>query len=799
MTHRLRFHRKLSLFALAALLGTGAWAAGCGSTDDGATFPTGNDDGGGGLVDGQTFGDGGGRFDTDGSGGDGAVGAIVISPPNPTVDVTIMNGLVTVAPVDFVAKTTSGAEVAASWSIDRGELGKLVTATGEFTANGNVGGTGTVSAKAGANIATTNVTVKIHSIQVGNDYGDGGVPEAGVGGVGGVGGEGLGGPVSSTTQTSLQTTGTAPTSAAQLGFLYPYDKTVFPRGLLAPLLQWQSNVPGIQAVYVHLKENNFEFEGFYSVTGASRFHQPIDQSAWAKATNSNAGDLLHVEVKVQGAASVVGPISRDFLIAPGILTGTIYYQSYSSKVASNGSGGDGAGTLAIRPGKTDPTLAIPGTEGKCIVCHEVSGDGSTLISQDKSYSSASSYDLTDGGSVIQSYNGGGNSADGTPNNRKFLWSGVSKDGTFAMASLKRTREAFAGPQNIYRRDNGNALPTPGLQVITEGVTPEFSRDEKSVALNAWTVTADAGVPSGNGHTLDVMDMHCTAGDAGVSPSGGAPPSCASVELSNLRRLYTNADATNGWVGWPAWTPDSQGIAFHNAVRKADDASSNLATWHNAEAQLWYTNVPPASGMLADGGVAPVATPTRMNALNGLDSAGASYLPLPTDVTGSSGNHSDDTKYNYEPTINPISSGGYYWVVFTSRRMYGNIAVNDAYTVDTLKPIPKKLWVAAIDINPAPGADPSHPAFYLPGQELNAPNMRGFWVVDPCRSNGTSCDTGDECCNGFCRAPDDGGGLVCSDKPPGCAQELEKCTTTADCCGSGSLACINGTCSKPSPR
>ncbi|HEX7665830.1 MAG TPA: hypothetical protein VF407_14990, partial [Polyangiaceae bacterium] len=404
MTPRKRFQRRLSLFALAALVGTGAWAAGCGSTDDGATFPNGSDDGGGILLDGQSFGDSGGGFNTDG-GGDGAVSALVISPANPTIDVTITNGAISVAPVDFVAKTTSGAEVAASWSIDRGELGKLVTATGEFTANGNVAGTGVVSAKSGATIATTNVTVKIHSIQVGNDYGDGGVPEAGVGGVGGVGGEGLGGAVDSTTQTNLATTGTAPTTPTQLGFLYPYDKTVFPRGLLAPLLQWESNVSGIQAVYVHLTEKNFEFEGFYSVSGASRFHQPIDQDAWAKATNSNSGDLLHLDVKIQGAAGVVGPISRDFLIAPGILTGTIYYQTYASQVAGT------AGTLAIRPGKTDPTLAIPGTKNQCVVCHEVSGDGSTLISEDSSYANATSYDLTDGGAKIQYYSG--SAGDGT--------------------------------------------------------------------------------------------------------------------------------------------------------------------------------------------------------------------------------------------------------------------------------------------------------------------------------------------------------------------------------------------------
>ncbi|MEO8877044.1 MAG: hypothetical protein ABI461_15740, partial [Polyangiaceae bacterium] len=101
-----------------------------------------------------------------------------------------------------------------------------------------------------------------------------------------------------------------------------------------------------------------------------------------------------------------------------------------------------------------------------------------------------------------------------------------------------------------------------------------------------------------------------------------------------------------------------------------------------------------------------------------------------------------------------------------------------------------------DINPAPGADPSHPAFYLPGQELAAPNMRGFWVVDPCRTDGSSCDTGAECCGGFCRAGEDGG-LVCGSSSSSCSHENEKCSTGADCCAG--LSCINGFCEQASPR
>ena len=34
---------------------------------------------------------------------------------------------------------------------------------------------------------------------------------------------------------------------------------------------------------------------------------------------------------------------------------------------------------------------------------------------------------------------------------------------------------------------------------------------------------------------------------------------------------------------------------------------------------------------------------------------------------------DDTTLNYEPTVLPVVAGGYAWVVFTSRRLYGNVA------------------------------------------------------------------------------------------------------------------------------
>ena len=129
-------------------------------------------------------------------------------------------------------------------------------------------------------------------------------------------------------------------------------------------------------------------------------------------------------------------------------------------------------------------------------------------------------------------------------------------------------------------------------------------------------------------------------------------------------------------------------------------------------------------------------------------------------------------------MNPVVSGGYAWVVFTSRRAYGNfisripgasvsadgdvpfdntqVAGTDQNT-NAIKGYRKKLWVAAIDINQPGGIDISHPAFLLEGQETEAGNMRGFWALDPCKANDQSCETGDECCGGFCRQLNDADG------------------------------------------
>jgi hypothetical protein len=300
--------------------------------------------------------------------------------------------------------------------------------------------------------------------------------------------------------------------------------------------------------------------------------------------------------------------------------------------------------------------------------------------------------------------------------------------------------------------------------------------------------------------LDDVDQRRPArrGPAGVEPDVRVPADLGHPARGHrhpersARRRARSIGGGGQNAGFPAFFPTNDAVVFHNQLTNPT-SSHRYNTWHGATAQVWWSDL-------------GTGTATPLAALNGFDLATKTpYLPT-------SGSHPDDTQLNYEPTTAPVVSGGYAWVVFTSRRLYGNLATIDptisdprtgSYNYKAYNQItPKKLWVAAVDIGSIqngkfvegvpPGTDPSHPAFYLPAQEIVAGNSRGFWVLDPCKADGSSCMTGDQCCNGFCEAGD--GGLVCGTPTGGCSGIQDKCTTAADCCDPSAL-CINGFCAQ----
>jgi hypothetical protein len=299
-----------------------------------------------------------------------------------------------------------------------------------------------------------------------------------------------------------------------------------------------------------------------------------------------------------------------------------------------------------------------------------------------------------------------------------------------------------GNSTLYDTTTGAAITATGWTVTNAG-TPAFSPDGTMMAFN---------------HGLD------NGGSGGIL--GVANFDKTSKAFTNITDIATDTANT---LAWPAFTPDTKNVLFHagnNAAFETDDGATG---------DLFVSDI-------------ATHTKTRLDAADGYTGPGVTTTYLPA----------NDPALSFAPTVLPEAVGGYFWAVFTSHRSYGNTAPSMDNGDQN-----GKLWVSAIDINSTAGVDPSHPGFFLDGQELTSDNLRGFWVLDPCQANGSSCSSGDQCCGGFCRAGEDGG-LVCLAAPTApdggstCSQDFEKCTTASDCCNAGD-SCINGLCAEPPPK
>ncbi len=684
--------------------------------------------------------------------------AYSISPEDPEITVVTGEPLPT---VQFQAML-GDEPVAANWLVSRGEIGTIGD-DGLLTPGGEVGGVAIVEASVGAQTVQTTITVNIETVQNGPS---GTEPEPGSGGWGGVGGEGVGTEVDDAIRDLLE--GTASSDPA-LAWLYPYDETVWPLGILPPLLQWTEPQAGVaDAVYVHLSSEHYDYRGFFGRPepldpGAPFVRHPIPPDAWRGATRSSAGGSLTATIVLAVGNAAYGPITETWTVARGVLKGTVYYQSYGTNLAQNYCCYQGTqqyfggATLVIEPGAIEPEL-VAGTSGgsaQCRVCHSVSLDGSRMIVQHgNSYSHSSSYDLQN--SYTETAYGGGTQGN-------LGWIGMFPDGSKGLGN----RVPIPGGANpnspysqLYDLEDGTVVASTGLtDLVTQAGFPAFSVDGEHVAFNFFAGPGNGSIGSGDSTKLVAMDF-----DSG------------SNAFSNPVLLYQGSHRP----GWPSFLPTNDALVFQLEL---PGSSEFFGTRNGGKGELWWTDL-------------ATSTAVPLERANG-KSGGVSYLP-----TGSDG-HGDDTVLNYEPTVSPIPSGGYAWMVFMSRRMYGNVATINPWRSDPryhnilTNITPKKLWVAAISLGATAGTDPSHPAFYLPGQELMAGNARGFWVNVPCKPDGEPCDTGDECCGGYCQPDPDTGELVCGEDEGECAEEFENCITDADCCDP-LLECINGMCVQPAP-
>jgi hypothetical protein len=763
--------RSCAWVACCAALITGAVAvASCGNGGgQGSVFADAGPDAS--MSDGPVTSDGPpGNFVGDGNGGtdDSAVASLSFQPPSATVTVTGAGPQTASFTLQaHRADGTVDSVVPDSVQFDRPDLATLTdalpvvaTAPAQTTL---YGGSGTVHAIYHGQSATASLTVQV---QV-TDYGPG-----------------LG--ATSTAVTALNGTSLGADPASGISpLLYPYDQTVWPLGLTSPLLMWNAPQPG-DVYRLHYAEKNYVFDGYYtlaSLPGQMR----LAQAAWDVITASNdaasSTDPLVFTLYRWDSVMNVAYVSstQTWTVAPQSLQGAIYYWTASQNAA-----GVRQGHISrFQPG-TGATPE-PLNNGKCMGCHAVNAQGTTLVADiddlnaheyaggggdtdpslgpygNWSYTRPwASFDVADtsadgGTSPVLETNEFGADLALTPDGKYVVFGGpapvVTGGSAIGSPNIAGSRYMSLAPVATGDVIATSGLDDAGLDPGMGIMMPAFSPDGTKLAVVESQYYADNVIPNAADPDAGVEEY---IGYLDFDESGPTFGTTWHKVIDGSDAVFTLGRG----LAYPSFTPDSTALAFH---------AGTYTTGCNA---LGCDDTTPDDGNLFVATLA-AGTPIRM--------AAADDPPVTADLNAS-----------VEPTFNPTMRGGYAWVVFTSMRAWGNEPWPAGVGNGHLN-AKRRLWVAAV--NPTIGTvDPSHPAIYLEGQE-DTPNMRGFWTLASCIATppagsdaGAACTAGFQCCSGFCT-----NGQCVDITTVACTGVGGSCTTSADCCNSSVVSCNGGVC------
>lgn len=770
-----------------------------------------------------------------GGGGGGTCTSLTIAPATATVTIT-----------DFFPFTTSPASTQftptfapagcvppgtqPTWTVDRADLA-TINVNGQLTVFGGTAGTGIMKVQAFFGALVSNavpVDVIVRAKEESSVAPNVAAP---------------GGQLDKFWSDPAHTVPAPGVTPSDVFWLYPYEDTVFPLALPAPVIMYKMGGNPGNTVKVGLRfpsgstvaTSTFEASIIVKENACTDATQcwaaapnkdpqiVIPPAMWRAFEQTAQGQDADIYLQRWDSSQLQVENVRRIHFAPGQLKGTVWYNSYSSGLVGN----TGA-VLKINPGATAPTVGIQ-IGGKCVTCHSMNMDGTRTIANGYRYPSGGGFldsQLFNTGApptgtppltqVLRNYNNGG----GTPNpGIRFNYAAPRTDGTVYLthgggSGGDPNWRAPAAASQFWNPQTMASITVSGWPANIQAVTPRFAPVGNKIAFGFWAGNNLAQSPSGtlapnaSARTIAVVDFTCA----------GSP--CTSGTVSNARNVTPGMTQR---LGWPTFTPDGNSVVFQRQIVSSIGnlsggwSPSHINSVAGAQADLWITNVPANSST--------AATPTQMKAANGLTAAGARYLPeVPRDVNpalpafhvegqtfaikqaDSCGNNGtatnvSDTRLNYLPSVAPVEAGGMHWVVFTSRRMYGNIATHNPWdpepttTCDSGTPQTKKLWVAAVDKTWTPGTDPSHPAFYLPGQELVAGNSAAYWVNQACGTVGATCSVDADCCQTptatSCRIDLPATNPVTRSCQPAsaCLPAGATCTTDADCCGTPAVRCL----------
>jgi hypothetical protein len=312
-------------------------------------------------------------------------------------------------------------------------------------------------------------------------------------------------PANAVTNFAKTVSGTDPVT-----ILYPYNNTVLPIGLIAPLIQWDNGGTAADAVKVSL---------FYPATGAPTFSwseiipestppaATIPQSLWKDFENTGKGQDVGFSVQRLVATVPKPAVSRTLHFSTAPVRGLIYYTQYNR--------GGNTNMMVADPGSTQVAQSAFPTVTGCPVCHSVSAQGNYFATSDQSWSSNGGMSKVLAGGVLSPiadfipaparnpYTSGGSDW------RGFAWAPLTPDGTLALSAnniFGNTRQSVVGintstrtvnvPSTIQSGGTGTGLLAKYFPNTTfTAASPLWKRIDPIVNFNFGTSSPGGMVPA----------------------------------------------------------------------------------------------------------------------------------------------------------------------------------------------------------------------------------------------------------------------------------------------------------------
>jgi hypothetical protein len=456
----------------------------------------------------------------------------------------------------------------------------------------------------------------------------------------------------------------------------------------------------------------------------------IDPDTWALMSHANRGGDP-VKITVRGTtdgmcASASASVNMSF--ASEDLLGAIYY--WKSTVSPNGVGGQ-IWVKSFGDSTPEKDITSPLGLASCTGCHALSRDGLRMVinndddDSDDEYSDVQSslVDFSKGvnAGVVVGGTGGGripglmdpSFATFYPDHSQFLI--TNGKGTLGM-STRATNVLFLydGTTDMSRSTVMNVGATGQMATM-----PDWSPDGKSVVFVIPQKTA-----TWNGSTTSNLndDDHIFGGNLYTMPYMGngqfGPPK--SFLMSNGENNY-----------YPSYSPDGQFVVFDRAPHDTSVATidgCNGTAPQRACPNDSFSNPAARLMLVSSAGGTPID----------LENANGSTAASPVTLSNS--------WPRWSPFLQQYKGNLLLWVAFSSTRDYGVRVRNhkpgmyQCYPADSYEdpgaphhqPFQAacqqpQLWMAAINLSAASGADPSRVAFWLPFQDIKTHNHTPQWT------------------------------------------------------------------------